>query len=156
MHTVLDMHKSSLIVAIIYKYFINHRTLYTVVDEVVLPCSVIVCVQEASVDGIVVCNTTVQRENLKSGKYKQEQGGLSGEPLRDVSTGVISQMYALTEGALSVDKALKSIFRLFYVVVINGYVVNGWKLQNCSQFSNLFRSKSIFVVIIALASDLQL
>ena len=52
---------------------------------------------DRGVDGIIVSNTTVQRHNLQS-VYKEERGGLSGRPLKDVATSVISQMYLLTDG----------------------------------------------------------
>ncbi|XP_066258281.1 dihydroorotate dehydrogenase (quinone), mitochondrial-like [Euwallacea similis] len=51
------------------------------------------------VDGLIVCNTTVQRPKLIS-KYKNEQGGLSGAPLKDTSTQMIKDMSRLTNGIL--------------------------------------------------------
>ncbi|XP_045193970.1 dihydroorotate dehydrogenase (quinone), mitochondrial-like isoform X2 [Mercenaria mercenaria] len=54
------------------------------------------------VDGLIVTNTTVTRpESLKS-KYKDETGGLSGEPLKDLSTQTVKDMYRLTKGKLPI------------------------------------------------------
>lgn len=38
---------------------------------------------EFELDGVIVSNTTVDRENIAGSPYAKEQGGLSGEPLRD-------------------------------------------------------------------------
>lgn len=45
-----------------------------------------------------MCNTTVQRPTTLQSSDKVEKGGLSGKPLNDIATGVISEMYVLTEG----------------------------------------------------------
>mmetsp|Transcript_7291 Transcript_7291/g.13153 ORF Transcript_7291/g.13153 Transcript_7291/m.13153 type:complete len:399 (-) Transcript_7291:61-1257(-) len=56
---------------------------------------------ELEIDGLIVSNTTIQRpESLKSGDVVNEQGGLSGQPLFDISTRVLGEMYALTGGKL--------------------------------------------------------
>ena len=53
---------------------------------------------ENNIDGILVTNTTNQRpDSLKSSK-SSETGGLSGLPIRDISTECIRKMYALTKG----------------------------------------------------------
>lgn len=50
------------------------------------------------IDGLIVSNTTLGlRDQLKS-KFAGEGGGLSGRPLFDLSTEVLSDMYCLTEG----------------------------------------------------------
>lgn len=41
------------------------------------------------IDGVIATNTTVQRELIKNLPHAQEAGGLSGAPVRDLSTHVI-------------------------------------------------------------------
>lgn len=46
------------------------------------------------VDGLIISNTTILRDNLKSPKSLCTQvGGLSGKPLRELSTKCIGEMY---------------------------------------------------------------
>ncbi|GLV43747.1 Dihydroorotate dehydrogenase [Carabus blaptoides fortunei] len=55
--------------------------------------------RECQVDGLIVCNTTVERSpELKNSEYVNERGGLSGKPLTDRSTEMIAEMYKLTNG----------------------------------------------------------
>lgn len=49
-------------------------------------------------DGLIVSNTTVQRNNLQS--HHNEMGGLSGKPLFQLSTSVLKDMYKLTGGKM--------------------------------------------------------
>jgi dihydroorotate dehydrogenase len=51
------------------------------------------------VDGMVVGNTTVSRPNLCEADKAKEQGGLSGRPLFALSTRMLAETYARTEGA---------------------------------------------------------
>lgn len=44
------------------------------------------------VDGVVATNTTLARENVAGMRYADEQGGLSGKPLQDMSTQVIASL----------------------------------------------------------------
>lgn len=44
---------------------------------------------EAAIDGMIVGNTTVSRPSSVKSKLRSEAGGLSGAPLRDMSTGVL-------------------------------------------------------------------
>ena len=54
----------------------------------------------ASVDGIIVCNTTITRPpDLKSAAVR-ERGGLSGQPLFAPSTDLLRRTYAYTHGAV--------------------------------------------------------
>uniref|UniRef100_A0A3Q2GS04 Dihydroorotate dehydrogenase (quinone), mitochondrial n=1 Tax=Equus caballus TaxID=9796 RepID=A0A3Q2GS04_HORSE len=55
-------------------------------------------VRELGVDGLIVTNTTVSRPASLQGALRSETGGLSGKPLRDLSTQTIREMYALTQG----------------------------------------------------------
>ena len=51
---------------------------------------IIQIVESSGLDGIIATNTTIERKDLKSDLYLQEEkGGLSGKPLRERSTEVI-------------------------------------------------------------------
>ncbi len=48
---------------------------------------------ETKIAGVIATNTTISRENLKTGKnITEEAGGLSGKPLKDKSTAVIKYL----------------------------------------------------------------
>ncbi len=51
------------------------------------------------VDGLIVGNTTTARPPLRS-VHRDEGGGLSGAPLFELSTRLLSELYRLTEGRL--------------------------------------------------------
>ena len=54
------------------------------------------------IDGIVVSNTTdSNRENL-SDTQKNEKGGLSGQPLKNLSTDLIKKFYKDTKGKIQI------------------------------------------------------
>lgn len=57
---------------------------------------------KCKVDGLIVSNTTVDRYEFLDPKHREETGGLSGEPLKDKSTQLISEMYKLTKGTLPI------------------------------------------------------
>ena len=51
-------------------------------------------------DGLIITNTTTSRpESLKS-EHRRERGGLSGAPVREISTESIRDMYHLTNGII--------------------------------------------------------
>jgi len=50
------------------------------------------------VDGLIVSNTTIDGRAGLHGPHAKEGGGLSGEPLFETSTELLSEMYRLTEG----------------------------------------------------------
>jgi dihydroorotate dehydrogenase len=52
-------------------------------------------------DGVIATNTTIARQGLKSPR-RSEIGGLSGLPLRERVKEVVSRIYQLTEGKLSI------------------------------------------------------
>ena len=52
------------------------------------------------IDALIVSNTTVTRPDTLRSPERAEAGGLSGAPLFDLSTHVLSDMYRLTEGRL--------------------------------------------------------
>jgi dihydroorotate dehydrogenase len=47
-------------------------------------------VKKSSITGLVATNTTIDKENLNNKKLKEEDGGVSGQPLMDKSTNKIS------------------------------------------------------------------
>lgn len=55
-------------------------------------------VTELGVDGLMVSNTTVSRPETLQDPHKSEVGGLSGQPLKDLATRTVSEMYSLTKG----------------------------------------------------------
>ncbi|XP_064536856.1 dihydroorotate dehydrogenase (quinone), mitochondrial-like isoform X2 [Drosophila montana] len=54
------------------------------------------------VDGLIVSNATMYRDNLRNSRLAKENGVISGEPLRDRSTRLIAQMYELTKGCVPI------------------------------------------------------
>ncbi|KAM4743968.1 dihydroorotate dehydrogenase (quinone), mitochondrial isoform 3-T3 [Anableps anableps] len=54
------------------------------------------------VDGLMVSNTTVSRPEALQDPHKSEAGGLSGLPLKDLSTKTVSEMYNLTKGKVPI------------------------------------------------------
>jgi dihydroorotate dehydrogenase len=51
--------------------------------------SIAACLISNKIDGVIATNTTLSREGLGGLEHAQEQGGLSGEPVKDKSTEVI-------------------------------------------------------------------
>ncbi|TWW67957.1 dihydroorotate dehydrogenase (quinone), mitochondrial [Takifugu flavidus] len=54
------------------------------------------------VDGLMVSNTTVSRPATLQDLQKSEVGGLSGQPLKDLSTDTVREMYRLTKGKIPI------------------------------------------------------
>lgn len=52
-------------------------------------------------DGVIASNTTVSRPGLRS-SLSAEPGGLSGGPLRELSTRMVQRIHLLTGGRLPV------------------------------------------------------
>jgi dihydroorotate dehydrogenase len=52
------------------------------------------------VDGIILTNTSTSRPSCLSSPLKNEIGGLSDRPIRDLSTATIRNMYARTKGQI--------------------------------------------------------
>jgi dihydroorotate dehydrogenase len=52
---------------------------------------VVAIAQAGGVDGLVVSNTTIARPRLRSRRHIDEQGGLSGRPLFDMSTAMLAR-----------------------------------------------------------------
>lgn len=57
--------------------------------------------KECHIDGLIISNTTISRENLQS-EAKNEAGGLSGKPLTQKSTKMVAQMHKLTKGKVPI------------------------------------------------------
>ena len=53
------------------------------------------------IDGLIVTNTTISRESLKSSS-QDEVGGLSGKPLQKKSNEMIQKVYKLTKGKVPI------------------------------------------------------
>lgn len=51
--------------------------------------SIAQCLIDNHIDGVIATNTTLSREGVEKLKYGNEQGGLSGAPVKDKSTTVI-------------------------------------------------------------------
>lgn len=62
----------------------------------------VVTTDPCKVDGLIVCNTTISRPDTLQSEHKHERGGLSGRPLRELSTQAIHDMYKLTEGQIPI------------------------------------------------------
>ncbi|OXB78353.1 UNVERIFIED_CONTAM: hypothetical protein H355_009124 [Colinus virginianus] len=60
----------------------------------------VVC--EVGVDGLIVSNTTISRPSGLQSAQHLEPGGLSGKPLRELSTQMVRDMYALTQGRVPI------------------------------------------------------
>ncbi|CAG9820236.1 unnamed protein product [Phaedon cochleariae] len=86
------------------------------------------------VDGLIVSNTTIDRPKTLLSENKQEIGGLSGEPLKEMSTQMIAEMSKLTGGmpiigaggissgqdAYEKIKAGASLVQIYTALVYNG------------------------------------
>jgi len=54
------------------------------------------------VDGLIATNTTIARPESLGDPRAREKGGLSGDPVFDLSTRVLADMYKLTHGKLPI------------------------------------------------------
>ncbi|KAK9499182.1 hypothetical protein O3M35_003681 [Rhynocoris fuscipes] len=57
---------------------------------------------KCQVDGLIISNTTTERNDDLQGEHVLEPGGLSGKPIADTSTKMIAQMYSLTKGQIPI------------------------------------------------------
>ncbi|MBE0619816.1 MAG: quinone-dependent dihydroorotate dehydrogenase [Burkholderiales bacterium] len=60
------------------------------------------CLLKHRLDGVIATNTTISRTAVAGLRHAQEGGGLSGAPLRDVSTEVIRKLARLLEGRVPI------------------------------------------------------
>jgi dihydroorotate dehydrogenase len=56
---------------------------------------------ELGLDGLIVSNTTIDRPECLQSEHRDEKGGLSGRPLKEISTAVLRDMYHLTGGKIT-------------------------------------------------------
>lgn len=74
--------------------------------------------KNCKVDGLIVSNTTIQRNDLKS-KHSGEVGGLSGKPVKEMSTQMIANVYQMTNGKIPiVSKKTYLLCNKFYYVFL--------------------------------------
>lgn len=64
---------------------------------------IVAIVNESGIAGVIATNTTLSREGLQSGEsLKQQSGGLSGKPLTNRSTEVISYLHKKSGGSFPI------------------------------------------------------
>jgi len=57
---------------------------------------------ELGIDGLIISNTTISRDSSLKSINKVEKGGLSGCPVKKMSTELIREMYQLTKGSIPI------------------------------------------------------
>lgn len=58
--------------------------------------------KECRVDGLIISNTTIERDETLKSPEKIESGGLSGDPLKNRSTVLVAKIYKLTKGQIPI------------------------------------------------------
>ena len=53
------------------------------------------------IDGLIISNTTLSRDAVAGAKHAEEAGGVSGQPVFDMSTALLSAVYQATGDALT-------------------------------------------------------
>ncbi|XP_065064781.1 dihydroorotate dehydrogenase (quinone), mitochondrial-like [Rhopilema esculentum] len=71
-------------------------------DDDKVDISDVITSEKTKVDGLIVTNTTIARPLSLKSASRDQVGGLSGEPLKEMSTKVVGDMYKLTEGRLPI------------------------------------------------------
>ncbi len=107
-------------------------------------------VEDKDVDGIIVSNTTLSREGLRSAAHAGETGGLSGKPLFDRSTAVLARMRKLlgpdraiigvggvssTETALEKIRAGADLVQLYTGMIYGGPSLPGRIVKGMTRFA---------------------
>ncbi|GAA5140558.1 quinone-dependent dihydroorotate dehydrogenase [Thalassotalea piscium] len=64
--------------------------------------SIAQCLIENDIDGVIATNTTLSREGVEGLEHSEEQGGLSGRPVKDKSTEVIKLLAKALSGKLPI------------------------------------------------------
>jgi dihydroorotate dehydrogenase len=59
-------------------------------------------VLESGIEGVILGNTTLDRPEFLPAKFREEKGGLSGQPLTEKSTRIIHNFYRLTKGQIPI------------------------------------------------------
>jgi dihydroorotate dehydrogenase len=90
------------------------------------------------IDGVAATNTTVSRESVEDNPLSSQTGGMSGPPVRDLSTGVVAALHHNLQGEIpiigiggidSADAALEkfqagaSLVQLYTGFIYNGPVL---------------------------------
>ncbi len=98
------------------------------------------CLLKHKLDGVIATNTTVARAGVAGLRHAAEAGGLSGAPLRDVSTGVIRKLARLLEGRVPIigvggvmsaaDARAKLAAGASLVQIYTGFIYRGPQLIN--------------------------
>ena len=60
------------------------------------------CLLETKIDGLIATNTTLQRDKVEGLVYGKEAGGLSGAPVTEQSTLIISEFAVLLKGQIPI------------------------------------------------------
>ncbi|XP_072202407.1 dihydroorotate dehydrogenase (quinone), mitochondrial [Excalfactoria chinensis] len=125
----------------------------------------VVC--EVGVDGLIVSNTTISRPSSLQSINRLESGGLSGKPLRELSTQTVREMYALTQGrvpiigvggvssgrdALEKIRAGASLVQMYTALVYHGPPVVGTVKR---ELEELLREQGFKSVMEAVGADHQ-
>jgi dihydroorotate dehydrogenase len=53
------------------------------------------------IDGLIISNTTISREGVANSKYAAQAGGVSGQPVFDMSTRMLAEVYQASQGDLT-------------------------------------------------------
>jgi len=64
--------------------------------------SIAQCLIDNNIDGVIATNTTLSREGVEGLTHANEQGGLSGQPVKEKSTTVIKLLAKALEGKLPI------------------------------------------------------
>ena len=60
------------------------------------------CLLRHKLDGVIATNTTISRAGVDGLRHGNEAGGLSGAPLREVSTGLVAKLARLLDGEIPI------------------------------------------------------
>lgn len=71
-------------------------------SEGIIDIATVVMKDKCRVDGLIIANTTLDRNDLQNASNANEAGGLSGPPLRSKSTQLIAKLYHLTNGRIPI------------------------------------------------------
>ncbi|MDC0131909.1 quinone-dependent dihydroorotate dehydrogenase [Alphaproteobacteria bacterium] len=53
------------------------------------------------IDGLIISNTTLSRDGVADSKHATQDGGVSGQPVFEMSTHMLGQVYQASQGALT-------------------------------------------------------
>ena len=94
-------------------------------------------IEESSLSGLIVSNTTINRDELKDKKYQSIKGGLSGAPLMNKSTDLLKNIKDLYPGLTLIgaggvmsksDYHKKIVSGASLVQIYTGFIVKGPKI----------------------------